>query len=176
VKVGRVSLEFASDVDARFGWRFDARGVDGSEQIRPAVFGSGEPRFEVTGLWYAPADSGYGTTISRRGEVTALGIYYYDAQGTIRWALGTADAADAIEMQMTSFTGFCPDCDAAAMPVVGQPAGTLLAHFQTPLRARLDMQLTYPGPSGGVWNRSQARFIPLNDLVDNHAASVLLAR
>jgi hypothetical protein len=176
VKVGRVTLDFDSDVAATFGWRFDARGVDGSERIAPARFGSGAPRFEVTGLWYAPADSGYGATISRRGEATAIGIYYYDAQGTIRWALGTADASDAVQMQMTSFTGFCPDCDATTNPVVGTPAGTLLAHFQTPRRARLDMELVYPGANGGTWNRQQARFVPINDLVDNRGAAALLAR
>lgn len=166
-KVGRVSLDFASDTEATLGWRFDARGVQGSEALRPSLFAAGEPRFEVTGLWYPPQDSGYGATISRRGEITAIGLYYYDAQGNVRWALGTANAADAAEYQMFSYTGFCPDCDASQMPVSSSPAGTLLAHFHTPERARLDMQLTYPGAAGGQWNKQQARFVPLNDLVDN---------
>ena len=165
--VGRVSIDFTSDTDARLGWRFDARGTTGSERIRPSFFASGEPRFEVTGTWYAPEDAGYGATISRRGEVTALGLYYYDAQGNIRWALGIANGADAIQMSMTSYTGFCPDCNAATMPVTVRPAGTLLAHFHTPQRARLDMQLNYPGAAGGVWNKQRARFVPINDLVDN---------
>ena len=166
-KVGRVTLDFASDTAARLGWRFDARGVNGSEEVRPSLFASGEPRFEVTGLWYPPADSGYGATISRRGEVTALGLYYYDAQGNVRWALGTANGADAADYQMLSYTGFCPDCDASQMPVTSRSAGTLLAHFLTPDRARLDMQLTYPGAAGGQWNKQGAQFVPLNDLVDN---------
>ncbi|MCI1730155.1 MAG: M14 family metallopeptidase [Chiayiivirga sp.] len=166
-KVGRVSLDFASDVAARLGWRFDARGTNGSEEVRPALFANGEPRFEVTGLWYAPQDSGWGATISRRAEVTVLGLYYYDAQGAVRWALGSANAADAAEFQMLSYTGFCPDCDAAQMPVSSRPAGSVLAHFHTPERARLDTQLTYPGAAGGQWIKQTARIVPLNDAVDN---------
>ncbi len=165
--VGRVTLDFTSDTDARLGWRFDARGTTGSERIRPSLFAPGQPRFEVTGLWYPPDDAGYGATISRRGEITAVGLYYYDSQGNIRWALGTSNGTDAFEMPMTSYTGFCPDCNAATMPVTGRPAGTMLAHFHTPERARLDMQLTYPGAAGGVWNKQRARFVPINDPVDN---------
>lgn len=166
-KVGRVSLDFASDTSARLGWRFDARGTNGSEEVRPALFANGEPRFEVTGLWYAPQDSGWGATITRRAEVTALGLYYYDAQGNVRWALGTGNGADAQELQMLSYSGFCPDCDASQMPVTSRPAGTVLVHFHTPERARLDTQLTYSGVQGGQWIKRGARIVPLNDPVDN---------
>jgi hypothetical protein len=174
VAVGRVTLDFDSDVDARLGWRFDARGTTGSERIRPSQVASGEPRFEVTGLWSAPADSGYGVTVARRGQTTGVGVYYYDAEGSMRWVLGVSNDADATELSMTSFTGFCPDCDPATQPVVGQPAGTMLVHFITPTRARMDMQLVYPGPAGGVWNKTATMFVPLNDPVDNRAAGALL--
>lgn len=169
VDVGRVSLDFASDTRATLGWRFDARGVEGTEQIEATLFDDGTPRFEVTGLWFPPAEPNYGATITRRGDTTALGLYYYDAAGTIRWALGTADDADASEFAMTSFTGFCPDCDAAQMPVAGSTAGTVVAHFQTPERARLDVRLEYPRGAGGTWRREAVRFVPLNDAVDNRA-------
>ena len=32
------------------------------------------------------------------------------------------------------------------------------------------MQLVYPGTAGGQWNRSNVRFVPLNDPVDNDDA------
>ena len=174
VDVGQVRIDFVSDVEATLSWRFDARGVDSSETIRASLFDDGTPRFEVTGLWFPPGEPNYGATITRRGETTALGLYYYDANGIIRWALGTGSAADAVDLAMTSFTGFCPDCDPAQMPVVGTPAGRVLAHFRTPERARLDIELTYPGAAGGTWNRPQTRFVPLNDPVDNRAAAALL--
>ena len=165
--VGRVSIDFTDDTHATLGWRFDARGTNGSEAITAFLFAPGAPRFEVTGLWYPPADSGHGATISRRGEVTALGVYYYDAAGNVRWALGTGSAADAQRFAMTSFRGFCPDCNAAANPVTGTPAGNALVHFHTPRQARVELQLSYPGAAGGTWNRAAARFVPINDAVDN---------
>lgn len=174
VNVGRVTLDFESDVDARLGWRFDTRGTTGSERIRPSQATLGEPRFEATGLWSAPGDGGYGVNVVRIGQVTGATAYYYDAQGIQRWALGVSNDADATEFQMTSFTGFCPDCDAATNPVVGQPAGKLLIHFHTPQRARMDLQLAYPGANGGTWNRTGTLFVPLNDPVDNRAARAAL--
>jgi hypothetical protein len=170
-RVGRVTIDFSSDTDAQLGWRFDSRGTTGSERIRPALFAVGEPRFEVSGVWYPPAESGYGATVTRRGEVTALVLYYYDAAGNIRWVLGSSNGADALQIPVSSFTGFCPDCDAAAMPVAFQPAGSVLVHFQTPGRARLDTAVTYPGAAGGSWNRQRAALVPLNDPVDNRAAA-----
>ena len=119
-------------------------------------------------------DGGYGINIARIGSTTGATVYYYDAQGAQRWALGVSNDADATEFAMTSFTGFCPDCDAATNPVVGRPAGTALVHFITPQRARMDLQLVYPGAVGGTWNRTTTMFVPLNDPVDNTAAHALL--
>jgi len=171
IRVGTVAIDFASDVSATLRWRFDARGVDGSEAIRPALFAVAEPQIEVTGLWFPPAESGYGATITRRGEVTAVGLYYYDASGVLRWALGTGGGESAQAISMLSYTGFCPDCDAATMPVQSQPAGDLLVHFLSPRRARVDTNLLYPGANGGTWIRSRADFVPLNDPVDNSEAA-----
>jgi hypothetical protein len=173
-RVGRVTIDFSSDTDAQLGWRFDARGTTGSERIRPAQFAIGEPRFEVSGVWYPPAEAGYGATVTRRGEVTAVVLYYYDAAGNIRWVLGSANAADALEIPMSSFTGFCPDCDPAAMPVTFRPAGSVVVHFQTPSRARLDTTVAYPGAAGGSWNRQRAALVPLSDPVDNRAMAPIV--
>ncbi len=166
-EVGRIGLDFVSNTEAQLSWRFDARGVDGYETVTAFVFAAGEPRFEVTGHWYPPSDSGYGASVFRRGEVTAALLYYYDAEGTMRWVLGSGSAADAIELEMSSFTGFCPDCDAAQMPLQSQPAGRLRMHFLTPERASVDSDIRYPGPAGGRWVRSHADFAPLSDPVDN---------
>lgn len=173
-RVGRVTLDFDSDVEARLGWRFDARSVGGSERIQASRFALGQPRFEVGGIWYPPSEPGYGATVTRRGETTAAVLYYYDALGSVRWVLGAGSAADAIEIEVDSFTGFCPDCSAEAMPVTSQPAGRLLLHFHTPQRLRLDSEILYPGPAGGRWDRQQATLQPLNDALDNRAASASL--
>ena len=172
--VGTIGIDFSSDIEARLSWRFDVRGREGSETIRAYAFASGEPRFEVTGTWFPPAESGNGASISRRGETTALVLYYYDAAGNLRWALGNGDAGDAVEIELFSFTGFCPDCDAQTMPVRAQSAGRALLHFLTPERLHLDSDVSYPGAAGGRWQRQRAAFVPLSDPVDNRAAAALL--
>jgi hypothetical protein len=166
VDVGEIGIDFDGNTEATLRWQFAGR-EPGSESMRAFLFAEGEPRFEVTGTWYPPAESGNGATVVRRGEVTAAVVYYYDAAGALRWALGSSNAADAVEIELASYTGFCPDCDAAEMPVAHQPAGRALLHFITPLRARVDTELHYPGPAGGLWRRERAEFVPLNDLVDN---------
>lgn len=172
--VGRVSLDFASDVDARLGWRFDAGEIQGSERLRPALFAAGEPRVEVGGVWYAPLDSGYGVSVTRRGGTTAAILYYYDAAGHSRWALATGPASDAASLELSSFTGFCPDCDAATIPVRSRPAGRIMLHFLTPDAARLDTQVTYPHGDGGSWMRTQAMLARLSDPVDNRVQAAAL--
>lgn len=174
--VGQVAIEFDSDVAATLRWRFDSVGADGSEAISAYAFATDEPRVEVTGTWYPPTDGGWGASITRRGEVTAMALYYYDAGGRLRWALGQGDGADAMEFELASFTGFCPDCDAESMPVRFDANGSARLHFLTPERLRLDLDLSYPGTEGGTWTRQAADLVPLNDPVDNRAMQAQLGR
>lgn len=169
VEVGRLNILFRSDTEATVSWRFDSRGVEGSEAIRAFAFAEGEPRVEITGTWFTPVEDGWGLSVARRGDVTAVALYYYDAAGRLRWALGNGSGADAVDIAVDSFTGFCPDCDAAANPVRTQPAGRVLLHMLTPQRLRIDTAVTYPG--GGGWQRTFANFVPIGDPVDNRAAA-----
>lgn len=173
-EVGDISIDFSSDTAAQLRWKFDARSSGGSEAITAFAFASGEPRVEVTGTWYPPTVDGYGASVSRRGEVTAIAIYYYDASGQLRWALGSADAQDASRFAMSSYTGFCPDCSNTTMPVMLSPAGSVDLHMLTPLRLRLDSNLSYPGAQGGGWQVDQLELIPLGDSVDNRDAAAAL--
>ncbi len=166
--VGEIRIDFDSNTEATLRWRIDGA-TERSERMQAALFG-GEPRVEITGTWFPPAEPGNGASIVRRGEVTVLVLYYYDAAGALRWMLGTGDADDAVEIQMRSFTGFCPNCNAQAMPVANQIAGRALLHMLTPRRLRIDSDLTYPGAACGRWQRKAARFVPLNDSVDNRDA------
>ncbi len=173
--VGTVSLLFTSDVEATLGWQFGS-GPAGSELVRALDFSGSEPRVEVTGSWFPPAESGNGASIARRGEVTAMALYYYDAAGTLRWALGQGSGADVSEITLSSFRGFCPDCDAVSNPVTSEVAGSALLHFRTPQHLRLDSDISYPGAAGGRWQRSGAEFIPLSDPVDNREAAAAAGR
>lgn len=164
--VGEIGIDFDNNAEARLSWRFTGR-PEGGERMRAYRFAEGEPRFEVTGTWFPPAESGNGASIVRRGEVTAALLYFYDAAGNLRWALGSGDDGDVVEMQMLGYTGFCPDCDAQIMRVTHRPIGRALFQFLTPQRLRVDSDLVYPGPDGGRWLRENADFVPINDPVDN---------
>jgi hypothetical protein len=164
--VGEIGIDFDNNTEATLRWRFNGRS-ERTERMQAFLFDGDAPKVEVTGTWFPPAESGNGASIVRRGEVTAAVLYYYDASGTLRWALGTGTAADAVEVDLLSFTGFCPDCDVAQMPVHAQRAGRALLHFLTPRRARVDSDISYPGAAGGRWLRERADFIPINDPVDN---------
>jgi hypothetical protein len=174
VEVGRLNILFRSDTTAEVSWRFDARGSEGREAIRAYAFAEGEPRVEITGTWFTPVEDGWGLSVARRGDVTAIALYYYDAAGRLRWALGSGGGADAVDIAVDSFTGFCPDCDAAANPVRAQPAGRVLLHMLTPQRLRVDTAVNDPG--GGSWQRQFASFVPIGDPVDNRAAAAQLGR
>lgn len=164
--VGEIGIDFDNNSEARLSWRFTGR-AEGSERMRAYRFAEGEPRVEVTGTWFPPAENGNGASIVRRGEVTAALLYYYDAAGNLRWALGSGDDGDVVEMQMLGYTGFCPDCTVQTMPVSHRPIGRALLHFLSPQRLRVDSDLTYPGPAGGRWLRENADFVPIGDPVDN---------
>jgi len=156
--VGSIRIDFTDATHATVNWTIG--GASGQDSLTASQFANGEAAIDVTGLWYPPADSGHGATVARRGNVTAIGVYYYDAQGKVRWALGTGSGADAQRMAMTwsSRAGEL------------RPAGSIVAHFRTPRRARFELSLAYPGAAGGSWNRAAADFVPLNDPVDNEDA------
>jgi hypothetical protein len=105
-----------------------------------------------------------------------MALYYYDAVGVLRWALGQGSGDDVLRISLESFTGFCPDCDAAANPLSSVPAGEAILHFRTPQQLVLDSDLSYPGSNGGRWTRAAADFVPLNDPVDNREAAAAGAR
>ncbi|MBD8526928.1 M14 family metallopeptidase [Pseudomarimonas arenosa] len=173
-EVGDIGIDFSSDSAARLSWKFDARSSGGSEDISAFAFAHGEPRIDITGTWFPPTLNGYGASVNRRGEVTAIAIYYYDDSGQQRWALGTSDGRDAGRFEMSSYTGFCPDCSNLTFPVRLEPAGTVDLHMLTPQRLRLDSALTYPGQQGGGWQAEGLDMIPLGDPVDNRDVAATL--
>jgi len=165
--VGEVTIQFQSDSQARLRWHFFEGDLQGEEGIRAYLFDSRAPRVEITGTWYPPAESGWGASIARQGEHTGVVVYYYDALGTLRWALGIGDAGDVVELPLLHHTGFCPNCSSAEHPVQTVLAGTARVLMLDPGRVEVSTDLAYPGAAGGSWRRAGAEFVPLNSPVDN---------
>lgn len=167
--VGDIELDFASDTEATLRWRIDEGQQSGEEGLHAYLFAAGEPRVEATGTWYDPTDSGWGLTVTRRGAITGLVLYYYDSAGTLRWALAQGGDGDVLELPLFGYTGFCPDCDASANPAQAAPAGTLRVQFLTPRRARAWLDAGHDGQPR--FQRSSADLVPLSDPVDNRRAA-----
>src|SRR5690606_38695446 len=77
-EAGEVEIAFASDTAATLRWRIGEGDQEGEEGLQAYFFAAGEPRFESTGTWYDPTDSGWGLTVTRRGAITGVVLYFYD--------------------------------------------------------------------------------------------------
>ncbi len=105
--------------------------IDGRDTrwcIEPMRFADGgTATTDVNGLWYAgPGDSGWGISlVERGGDGRSQGVayvYYYNAQGEPRWALGTAPIVDGnARYALQSYHGYCPGCERAK--VSSKPVG-----------------------------------------------------
>jgi len=83
-----------------------------AELIQPFVF-SGQPATEQrSGLWYNPAESGWGATVATQGDTEFIINYLYDNNGLPYWltALGGNEAVENMDVGYS--TVFCPHCPA----------------------------------------------------------------
>lgn len=132
--------------------------------IEPIVYGPrGLPAIDSTGAWHgSAADRRYGIVLAPQGydgrtREAAL-VWYYDAAGEPRWALGSGDvAAGAAEIELSSFTAGCLGC--ARTSLASTRAGTLthrMHGFCGRVGGRATIALSYPGPARGELVRRNA--------------------
>jgi hypothetical protein len=111
--VGDIELEFSAEHRAVFRWSLEGRsGVAAVEQLEGA--NSVESQFP-TADWYAPAQPGWGYSVTRLGDVLAVAAFFFDRDGQPTWALGVGDAA-ASEFPLLRYadTDGCPGCSGDA--------------------------------------------------------------
>ena len=93
----------------------DARGTL-SWCIEPVSLPAGVPDADVNGTWYGGAnDSGWGLTIVASGQaetrLTSAMLYYHDAEGWPRWAMGAARAGEGgAVLAMHDYLQSCIGC------------------------------------------------------------------
>lgn len=107
--VGTLRLQFDGDQAAAANFSFDGVG-SGALSLQYLQFANGVPRLPVGGAWAAPAFVFQGFSIVPQGNVLVVVTYFYDQAGVLRWALGTASAADVSDVPMLAFRGSCPSC------------------------------------------------------------------
>lgn len=116
-------------------WSVD--GVGAQWCMQPIVPTSQHPVPDFNGLWYAgSSDSGWGVSIldvdksPARSHLTTV-VYYPDAQGALRWAIGESAAFVSGEpFPLLGFTGYCRTC--APVPRTSRPIGSITLDLAQP--------------------------------------------
>jgi hypothetical protein len=116
-------------------WSVD--GVGAQWCMQPIVPSSQHPIPDFNGLWYAgSSDSGWGVSIldvdksPARSHLTTV-VYYPDAQGALRWAIGESAAFVSGEpFPLLGFTGYCRTCE--PVPRTSRPIGSITLELAQP--------------------------------------------
>ncbi|MEM9305571.1 MAG: hypothetical protein AAGE01_25905, partial [Pseudomonadota bacterium] len=120
------------------------------------------------GTWFSPGDEGWGLSLANAASTLVGVIYYYDADGRGRWAIGVGEGADgfaSIELPMLHVNGYCRTCPFAR---TDQAAGPMTLSLLTPSRDpavgnTVATELVYPLPPGGDWQKGPQPLILLTD-------------
>lgn len=120
---------------AVMAWSVDGTGAQWCMQ--PIVPTSQHPVPDFNGLWYAgSSDSGWGVSIldvdqsPARSHLTTV-IYYPDAQGALRWAIGESGAFESgVPFPLLGFTGYCRTCE--PVPRASRQIGSITLDLAQP--------------------------------------------
>ncbi|MEM7708202.1 MAG: hypothetical protein AAF358_21795 [Pseudomonadota bacterium] len=158
--VGTMTFDFSDPTHAEFSWTVDGR--PGRESFERFVFSNDRTLRQFTGLWFDPAEPGYGLTIDTLGDVRVVVAYFYDANNEPRWTIGQASNDLVGDTDMLSFTGFCPDCE--LVETRSEAGGSLTLSFaELERQTELTLSVAYPGLAGSSFER-EAVLVPLTDV------------
>jgi hypothetical protein len=154
--VGELVLRFASARRLQFEWRLgDRRGSEAMQPLLDPVLPAAPDR---TGIYFDAREPGWGLSVYSAGDVRGALMYFYDASGSARWALGLGDNRRAEErLAMQAFDGFCPHC--ARSEVRAREAGSLAWRFGPERGFSLDTEVG----EGERWRREGASMAPLSE-------------
>ena len=160
--VGSLTMTFSDAESANF--EFTVNGASASESFQPLVADRRFTPVDYTGHWFPPNENGYGFTVNMQGGLEFTVIYYYDAAGNPRWALGTSDSAGGDNtIDVLSYSGFCPTCE--WVQISGEAAGSISHTITSPTEGLISTSVSYPGEEGGNWDRTGVEISSLSDPV-----------
>ena len=154
--VGYVIVTPINATDFMFSWYLYGQG--GSEHFvllaDDQCVTLGDTQADLTGGWYAPAQSGYGADVIALNRDQFDAFYFYDSLGQPVWTVGdAAPFAANSALQMLQYEGFCPLC--AYAPPTNTAIGTLQMSFSNPLNGHYSANLQLVPPLSGTWNINQ---------------------
>ena len=151
--VGEGQLAFTDDQHFTFSWNLD--GQSGSEPML-WIDGGGCPQLSgasaaLSGLWFSPAQQGYGYSISAYAGLESNGAYFYDDLGLPRWSIGSRSPFEGGEqtLVLSQQNGPCPLCTYAA-PTSAE-IGTLTRTFTDADSGQIAVDLELAAPISGSW-------------------------
>lgn len=112
--VGSVRLAFTSAEAVTAQWTLG--GAEGSLALRPFAFSVASPEVDRSGLWFNPAQSGWGLSLNESSTVFVATLFAYDAEGQPRWWTGQGTPG---AVALRSYRGACPACPASPPAVDG---------------------------------------------------------
>jgi hypothetical protein len=104
--VGTLRLDIQGNEALIAAWRVD--GSEGRWNLTPFLVGGAPPELDRSGVWFDPANPGWGMTFAEQGEVLGATVYTYDDAGEALWFTGSGTPA---RLALSSFNGSCPSCD-----------------------------------------------------------------
>jgi len=146
---GSLALTFADKRHATLEWTLGTS--SGSEPVEFFAFAEGDTIVDFTGMWFDGGEPGYGLSVASQGDTRAVVVFFYDAAGFARWALGSGDNGIESVVELLSFSGFCPGCDWVEPTTV--PAGGIQFAFTAQTAGLVNLSADFPGLADSLWVR-----------------------
>lgn len=154
-QVGTLRLNVRHPEAADLVW--EIRGRQGTWQIQPFTVSGVVSEVDHSGLWFDPANSGWGFALTEQGDVMGGLLFTYDAAGEPTWVAGF-DRNKPGRVELHAFTGACTAC------TYRNPTSRSVGHLSFDFRSDMDLtvfdELTLPMAAGV--NIGGARLVPLS--------------
>jgi hypothetical protein len=157
--VGELRMDFSAASRASFAWQIGSRG--GSEPMQTLFDNAPAAAPERSGVWFDPAEPGWGLALYTAGDLLSAGLYFYDAANQPRWVLGVGSNAAAGELAMQSYRGACPDC--AFVPATATDGGRIVLGFDGGRAGNVQTDAFHAASSSVPWRRGPVAIVPLSD-------------
>jgi hypothetical protein len=149
--VGAITFDWSGSTGATMRWSLDGRGA-GTEPFQWFLFGGATGI--ANGLWYPPAQSGWGASMWHQANTMVLTTYTYDAVGRATWAQGVATGSPsgitfANLYQIHGGDSLCPGCTGSTPRTTHEHIGTATFALTGAAQAQFSVNQTYAVAPGG---------------------------
>ncbi len=110
---------------------------------------NGSEQFDITGLWFLPDQSGFGSTVLATETAETSIFYYYDDLGLPAWVIGNRDFSESTTTMNQVSNGFCPDCEFSNISL--NPIGEIINQYNDDSSGNSSADLDLLNPLSGSW-------------------------